>query len=361
MSAHDAFLRMTPRPAIVQAVGMRGFAAEFRDLDHYIRVITDRIWEGRDLDSIRDYYSDPCIVETPSSVSTSVQSVIDGTAATLAMFPDRRLLAEDVIQSGDENGGFLSSHRIISPMTHRGDGSFGKATGRKLHVRTIADCVCKDNRIIHEWLVRDVGAIALQIGTTPRQLAAQWLRDRGGWHKPVAGPAPAGYTSHISRADLAQRYAQMIEHVATQRGQAKPQVLADLYDDAVQQIAHGNQTRFGHQEVAAYWADLFSSLQAQSFVVEHLALQRGGGRPDRVALRWRASCEAVESAFSCTESGSSVPESRSLKKQFDSKQAIELMGICHAEFVNGCIVREWVLIDEVALWMQILAANGLTQ
>ena len=24
-----------------QAAGMRGFAAEFRDLDHYIRVITD--------------------------------------------------------------------------------------------------------------------------------------------------------------------------------------------------------------------------------------------------------------------------------------------------------------------------------
>ena len=26
---------------------MHGFDAEFRDLDHYIRVITDRIWEGR--------------------------------------------------------------------------------------------------------------------------------------------------------------------------------------------------------------------------------------------------------------------------------------------------------------------------
>ncbi len=38
---------------------MRGFDAEFRNLDHYIRVITDRIWEGGRIDDIRTYYSDP--------------------------------------------------------------------------------------------------------------------------------------------------------------------------------------------------------------------------------------------------------------------------------------------------------------
>ena len=157
--------------AMVQAVGMRGFAAEFRDLDHYIRVITDRIWEGGRIDDIRTYYGDPCVVETPAAVSTSVQEVIDGTRATLAMFPDRRLLAEDIIQSGDDVGGYLSSHRIISTMTHRGDGVFGKASGRRVHARTIADCVCKGNRVVHEWLVRDQGAIALQVGLTPRTLA----------------------------------------------------------------------------------------------------------------------------------------------------------------------------------------------
>ena len=165
-----------------RASSLRGFDAEFRDLDHYIRVITDRIWEGGRIDDIRTYYSDPCIVDTPSSVSTTVQAVIDGTRATLAMFPDRRLLAEDIIQSGDADGGFLSSHRIISTMTHRGDGVFGPATGQRVHARTIADCVCKDNQIVHEWLVRDQGAIALQIGLQPRALAQQWLNQRGGWN-----------------------------------------------------------------------------------------------------------------------------------------------------------------------------------
>ena len=171
---------------------MKGFDAEFSNLDHYIRVITARIWEGRRIDDIRLYYSDPCVVETPMSVSSAVEDVITGTRATLAMFPDRRLLAEDVIQSGDDEGGFLSSHRIISPMTHLGDGSFGPASGARVHARTVADCVCKDNRIIHEWLVRDQAAIALQIGSTPQALAQTWLDQRGGWQKPVAPPVPAG-------------------------------------------------------------------------------------------------------------------------------------------------------------------------
>ena len=41
-----------PSAAIIQTAGMRGFAAEFRDLDQYIRVITDRIWEGGRIDDI---------------------------------------------------------------------------------------------------------------------------------------------------------------------------------------------------------------------------------------------------------------------------------------------------------------------
>ncbi len=56
---------MTEVPDMHQAGGMRGFDAEFRDLDHYIRVITDRIWEQRRIEDIRLYYGEPCIVGPP--------------------------------------------------------------------------------------------------------------------------------------------------------------------------------------------------------------------------------------------------------------------------------------------------------
>ena len=331
---------LAPVPGIHQAAGMRGFAAEFRDLDHYIRVITERIWEGRRIDDIRIYYSDPCVVETSTSVSSSVEDVIAGTHATLDMFPDRRILAEDIIQSGDAHGGFLSSHRIISTMTHAGDGIFGKATGRRVHTRTVADCVCKDNRIIHEWLVRDQAATALQLGTTPRALAQEWLDQRGAWNKPVAGPAPAGYVSHVSSDPVARRYAQLLE------GLSRLDLAVDaLYDDAAHLIGPGERSYYGHAEIAGFWRELFSALRVSTFAVEHLALQcdmAQSGRADRVAMRFRVQTlhEPLTADANRYGEGTGRP--------------VELLGIVHAEFVRGRVIRQWVVVDDVAIWMQIL-------
>ena len=35
---------------------------------------------------------------------------------------------------------------------------------------------------------------------------------------------------------------------------------------------------------------------------------------------------------------------------------VEILGISYAEVFEGRILREWVLVDEVALWMQLLSA-----
>jgi hypothetical protein len=53
--------------------------------------------------------------------------------ATLAEFPDRQLLGEDVIWSGTPEEGMLSSHRIISTATHLGDGVYGRGHGADPH------------------------------------------------------------------------------------------------------------------------------------------------------------------------------------------------------------------------------------
>ena len=332
------------KPAPSQHDGaMKGFDPEFHDLAHYIRVITDRIWEGRRIDNIHLYYSDPCTVETALSVSSSIEEVVAGTQATLDMFPDRRLLAEDVIQSGDSAGGFLSSHRIISPMTHLGAGNFGPPTGRRIHARTIADCVCLNNRIVHEWLVRDHAAIARQIGMTPQGLAQQWLKQRGGWAKDVAGPAPHGYVSHISADPLAVLYSQAIEGFAHRRGSVE-----QIYDDAAQQIGPGEITCYGRAEIASFWQGLFGALHVEHFAIEHLALQPGrfnssvNGIADRVALRFRA-----KATHGLDDSGVN-------RYGFHSDRPVEILGILHAEFAADRVIREWVLVDDVAIWMQIL-------
>lgn len=311
----------------------RGFDSEFTDIDHYIRVITHRIWEERQIDDIRRYYSDPCIIETPSTVTSSIEDVINGTRATLEMFPDRRLLAEDIITSGDDEHGFLSSHRIISPMTHRGPGAFGAPTDTKIYARTIADCVCKKNRIVHEWLVRDHAAIAIQLGMRPQALAQLWLDQRGGWHKPIAGAAPDGYVSSQSTHKATLCYANAIANAAHRNSHA-----VDIYDEAVEQHAPGGRTHYGVDDVSQYWRSLFEALRVDRFEVEHLAFMPCDQRPDRAAMRWRATT---------THSGTGDFGAPTGKK-------VEVLGINHVEFVDNKVLREWVLIDDVALWMQIL-------
>ena len=318
---------------------MKGFDAEFRDLDHYIRVITDRIWEGRRIDDIHRYYSDDCAVETPSSVSIGVQPVIDGTRATLVAFPDRRLLAEDIIISGDEERGFLSSHRILSPMTHAGAGAFGPPSSKGVLARTIADCVCVNNRIVHEWLVRDQAAIARQIGLHERDVAQRWLNERGGFGKSTMPAAPAPYQSLIDTHPLAQRFAQSYQDAWGGRGRSAD---AGLFDDEVIVALPGGETAVGAAR-SRFWDGLAAALQTTHFEVEHLVADERAGRATSIAMRWRVRA---------THSGAG-------RYGAATGRPVEVLGISHADVEQGRVMREWVLIDDVALWMQILQPQAV--
>ena len=115
------------------------------------------------------------------------------TYATLNEFPDRQLLGEDVIWIGNEEHGYLSSHRILSKATHLNDGIYGEATGKTLKYRVIADCACKNNQVYDEWLVRDQGAIVRQLNIDPKQHAAKVIENQGGKDK-----CPAPFNNNTS-------------------------------------------------------------------------------------------------------------------------------------------------------------------
>ncbi|GIT71205.1 MAG: hypothetical protein Ct9H300mP28_10190 [Pseudomonadota bacterium] len=154
---------------------MKGFETEFKDLKDYILKITYRIWEEREVERIRDYYGEKAPVKTPTSVSYSVEDVISSTWDSLKMFPDRQLLGEDVIGSEDLPGTHYSSHRILSTATHLGDGYYGSPSKSKVNYRVVADCICRENKVIDEWMVRDQTAIIKQIGLEPDQFARQLI------------------------------------------------------------------------------------------------------------------------------------------------------------------------------------------
>ncbi|MEO0916359.1 MAG: ester cyclase, partial [Pseudomonadota bacterium] len=159
---------------------MKGFSNRFADFPDYILGVTKEIWEDRGISTLHDYYAKDIIVRSPGSVVTGNLGVINATMATLAEFPDRQLLGEDVIWSGNPEDGMLSSHRILSTATHAGDGVYGAATGKMLAYRILADCHAKENVIDDEWLIRDQGAIVRQLGWDPHAYARDLIEREGG-------------------------------------------------------------------------------------------------------------------------------------------------------------------------------------
>ena len=162
---------------------MKGFDNKYKDFPDYILKITKQIWEGKDVESVGDFYTEDIPVRSPFGITYGNKPVIDATYKTLKEFPNRQLLGEDVIWNNDDNEGYHSSHRILSKGTHLGDGFYGKPTGKEIYYRVIADCACKEKQVYDEWIVRDQGAMVRQIGYTPKELAQIIIDKEGGVDK----------------------------------------------------------------------------------------------------------------------------------------------------------------------------------
>ena len=157
---------------------MRGFDPKFKDFPDYIEKITREIWEERGIGtSLGQYYGPEVIVRAANSIIVGDAGVTAATLATLNEFPDRRLVFEDVIWTGNEDDGFLSSHRLISVMRKQNDGAYGAGRGQLIRSRIIADCVVKDGVISEEWLVRDHAAFATCLDSTPEALARRLVTE----------------------------------------------------------------------------------------------------------------------------------------------------------------------------------------
>ena len=214
---------------------MKGFDPKWQEPPDFIIGITKEIWEDRGIATLQQYYAEDIPVRSPGSLVVGNEGVIAATMATLAEFPDRTLLGEDVIWSGSPERGFLSSHRLLSTATHSGDGMYGKATHRQLTYRIIADCHAINNQINDEWLIRDQGAIVRQLGWQPKAFAADLIGREGGPDqcvKPftpdldIAGP----YKGKGNDNEWGAKYADIVTRIMT----ADIAVIEREYDRAVQ-------------------------------------------------------------------------------------------------------------------------------
>jgi hypothetical protein len=325
---------------------MKGFDPRWRDLPDFILGVTREIWEDRGIHTLHHTYAPTMPVRSPASVVVGNAGVIAATMATLAEFPDRTLLGEDVIWSGDEEAGFLSSHRLLSTATHARDGVYGKATGRTLVYRIIADCAAKADQIYDEWLIRDQGAIVRQLGQEPQDYARDLIAREGGPERcvrpltPETDVAPV-YTGRGNDNPWGARYADVLTCLMG----AEFSVIASAYDRACQLEHPGGATRHGRPAADAFWLGLRASFPNAAFTIHHVIGRDDKLMPPRAALRW------------------------SLWGRHDGWGAfgrptgamVYVLGLSHAEFGpfgGETVRREWVLIDETAIWKQILLATG---
>lgn len=322
---------------------MTGFEPRWPTPEDYILGVTKVIWEDRGIATLHRYYSEDIVVRSPASIVRGNRGVIGATMATLAEFPDRQLLGEDVIWSPDAEGGFLSSHRLLSTATHAGDGAFGPASGTKFVYRIIADCAARANVIHDEWLIRDLGAIVRQMGVEPKRFAAQQIEAEGGPERAARPFTPAADqvgTYHGTGNDHAvgRRYAGMLEGLMG----ADFTVVPREYDRAVQLELPGGRTAHGHPAADAFWMGLRSAFPSATFALHHRIGREDAGMPARAAVRWSLTGKHDGWGAFGAPSGAEV----------------HVMGISHAEFGPRGLKREFVLIDEVAVWKQILLKTG---
>ena len=335
----------TISPATSDSERFEGFSQRFADFPDYIIKITHDIWEGRGVGSLEESYAPDIQMRFPSGIAVGNAGAIDSTLATLAEFPDRTLLAEDVIWSGNRETGYLSSHRIVSQGTHTGNGPYAAIlgrTGKPFRIRALADCAARDGVIYDEWLVRDVGALVRQLGGEPESFAAAMIALEGGPER-AARPltpendVPGPYAGTGNDNEWGARYADMLSDMMRRRFD----VIRRGYDRACQIEAPGGVTGYGHEAADRFWLGLRSSFPRADFAIHHRIGREDALMPPRAAIRW--------SLWGGHDGWGSFGKPSGAK--------VYVMGTSHAEFGPWGLRREWTLIDEVSVWKQIHLAE----
>ncbi len=322
---------------------MRGFSNQFEDLPDYIIKITREIWEDRGLATLHEYYAKDLPMRFPSGLVTGNEAVINGTMATIAEFPDRELLGEDVIWSGDEDAGFLSSHRILTTGTHLGHGAFGKPTGKRFVIRALADCAAKDNAINDEWLIRDVSGIVLQLGKDVKKFTRKMIEREGGVEnatrpftpdQDVQGP----YTARGNDNEWGQRLADILTRIMDKDFA----VIPAEYDRACHIHHPGARDTISHSGADRAWLPLRSSFPSAKFEIHHQIGREDPMMSPRAAIRWSLTGKHDGYGLFGAPTGAEV----------------HVMGITHAEFGPWGLRNEFTLFDEVSIWKQIMMHQG---
>lgn len=276
---------------------------------------------------------------------------------------------------------YYCSQLIVSRMTHKGASEspvfneYGKPSYAKARIRTIADCVIRENEIVEEWLVRDTSfllqSLRLNVRSVARNQAREDMKRSQRSKDPVPhlvdrlemdrervqsnnmlnlSPSKRTLSSMPLPADDPQAYVHLLMNVIWKNtDEKKPGLvkLDDMYDHRVSVHMPGGRELYGHVELKEYlYKYLQKGLSNVSVSIDHVSCipyLSGGGKSGQsqavdIAVRW---------TLTSTHSG------RHALLGSPTKRHIYLMAASHFRIVCGHRIREeWTVWDEVALLRQ---------
>jgi hypothetical protein len=320
-------------------------------------------WAGHDRSGLEAaLHTDTCL-RTPLRVTRGTKGPMADALADQGTFCDLKFFAEDAITGatapkdicadtlGIDGAGSLESSGTVAARgsfmgVHGGFGWLGQPTGKPVRLRVMGDVWYCDGHARDAWVIRDTaGALAQIGGGTPEDWARQRITAAGAAESAI--PVPLNPDSDIE-GPYAGRGASS-DHGDTLCDRLRGLMTGDLNllargdDPACSYVLPGNWRGLGKDSGAlGFWAGLRSALPSAAFRIEHRAAAMRPNQAPVAAVRW------------------SLYGRHDGPGRFGAASGVyvHVMGMTHVEFGPKGIRRDWTLIDDCAVWTQILLARG---
>ncbi len=143
---------------------LRAYKSGSFDVEDFIRVTYQNIWNRRMLGTVRQAYAPQMRFRGSTNRvyygRGEYQSFI---LSLMAMFPDLALQIDDIYWMGNDQDGYLTSVRWSISGAHRGHGIYGPPTGRPISMWGISQHRIKNSHIVDEWMMFNEFAVMQQI------------------------------------------------------------------------------------------------------------------------------------------------------------------------------------------------------
>jgi len=317
-----------------------GFSPQFDSIQQFIRTLTHVVWEQKDIGQLADFYATPVVFITPEKQLTDLPQFMRLTLEAMHSFPQRTVLTEDILATQNPGDEHYAAQRTIACIRHQGEGFFGPPTGKTVWVRTWADRICAEGAVRQEWLLQDRAAIVAQLGLNVQEFARNLgvMQNQLEIARESAETLDARWAGGPEGDDVEGPVAGVVERYLTMWAGGNSGTVPGLYHPAATLYAPGHSIGTGEQEIAALLSGYRASFADSEVQLHLLLVRRDPNEPVRISLRW--SLLTWHDGYG--------------KFGVPTRKPVSITGISQLELRDGLIIREYLGIDELAIWSQIV-------